>query len=94
MNHTITAIAFSAATALAPIVAATGSAGAATPVRYANCTALNHVYRHGVAYSKTTKDRVRSHTHPAVGMYVNTALYTANAKWLDRDHDYIDCEKV
>ncbi|MBO1767927.1 excalibur calcium-binding domain-containing protein [Allobranchiibius sp. GilTou38] len=63
---------------------------AAAPKTYANCTALNKVYKHGVgrkgAVDKTAGKRVTNFT-------VNTAVYNKNTK-SDRDHDGIACEKA
>lgn len=59
------------------------------PKRYANCTALNRVYKHGVgrkgARDKTSGKRVTNFT-------VNTTVYKLNTK-SDRDKDGIACEK-
>ena len=67
-----------------------GGAGAAvTAKEYANCTALNKVYRHGVgkwgAHDKTTGTPVTSFTR-------NNKVYRLNTK-SDRDKDGIACEK-
>ena len=63
---------------------------AMAPKTYANCTALNKVYKHGVgrkgAVDKTSGKRVTNFT-------VNTAVYNKNTK-SDRDHDGIACEKA
>jgi hypothetical protein len=63
---------------------------AATVTKYKNCTALNKVYKHGVAVKKGVRDktsgkRVTTYT-------VNAKVYAAN-KGLDRDKDGIACEK-
>ena len=56
---------------------------------YANCSALNAVYAHGVgrsgAVDKTSGTKVTN-------FYRNTSLYSRNTK-LDRDKDGIACEK-
>jgi hypothetical protein len=62
------------------------------PVRYANCTALNKVYRHGVAKSSKAKDKVRGKTKPVTTFVVNAKVYQLNIR-LDGDKDGIACEK-
>lgn len=62
------------------------------PVKYANCTALNKVYPHGVAKAKSSKDKVKGKTKPATGFTVNAKVYQLNSK-LDRDKDTVACEK-
>ncbi|MFU8852102.1 excalibur calcium-binding domain-containing protein [Micromonospora sp. SL1-18] len=59
--------------------------------RYANCTALNKVYKHGVG-RKGAKDKVRGKTKPVTNFTVNNAVYAKNTR-LDRDRDGIACEK-
>jgi hypothetical protein len=61
------------------------------PVKYANCAALNAVYRHGVAH-KGAVDHVSGRTYPVTNFTVNTAVYNANTG-RDRDKDGIACEK-
>jgi hypothetical protein len=58
---------------------------------FANCTALNKVYRHGVG-RKGARDRVSGSTKPVTNFTVNNAVYYANTK-SDRDRDGIACEK-
>ena len=58
---------------------------------FANCTALNKVYRHGVG-RKGARDHVSGRTKPVTNFTVNTAIYNANKK-SDRDKDGIACEK-
>lgn len=60
-------------------------------VTYANCTALNRVYPHGVAKVGGV-DRVSGRGTGATGFLVSNALYSANAK-SDRDKDGVACEK-
>ncbi len=77
------------------------SARAADPARsvesmaaarvFANCTALNKVYRHGVG-RKGARDRVSGSSRPVTNFTVNTAVYNANKK-SDRDRDGIACER-
>ena len=79
-----------AALALAGIAATAAPAQATTYPRYANCTALNAKYPHGVGKTGA-RDHVTS-GKPVTTFYVSTGLYTANAR-SDRDHDGIACEK-
>jgi hypothetical protein len=58
---------------------------------FANCTALNKTYRHGVG-RRGARDRVSGSTRPVTKFTVNTAVYNANTK-SDRDKDGIACEK-
>lgn len=62
---------------------------AAKPKKYANCKALNKVYKHGVgrkgAKDKTSGKKVKNFT-------VNNTVYNLNKK-SDRDKDGIACEK-
>lgn len=86
-------VAFSA---LAPASAATPK-----PKSYANCTALNKVYPHGVGRSGA-KDKVGKTTKPVKNFKVSTTVYNLNngphkkgsAEYdLDRDNDGVACEK-
>ncbi|RUR03311.1 excalibur calcium-binding domain-containing protein [Labedella endophytica] len=70
-------------------VAVAGSPFAAKP--FANCTALNKKYPHGVG-KKGAKDKVSGKTKPVTNFTVSTALYNENKK-SDRDKDGIACEK-
>jgi len=68
-----------------------GSANAA--VSYANCTAVNRTYPHGVGQT-----HARDHTSgtPVTSFRHSTKLYNramAHNRGLDRDHDGIACEK-
>lgn len=77
-------------TVVALALLTSGGAGAAvTAKEYANCTALNKVYKHGVgkwgAHDKTTGTPVTSFTR-------NNKVYRLNTK-SDRDKDGIACEK-
>lgn len=58
---------------------------------FANCTALNKTYKHGVG-RKGAKDRVSGTSKRVTNFTVNTAVYNANKK-SDRDKDGIACEK-
>ena len=57
--------------------------------QYANCTALNRVYPHGVG-----KPHAHDHTSgtPVTNFYRSKPLYNANSD-KDRDGDGIACEK-
>lgn len=61
------------------------------PKTYANCTALNKVYAHGVG-RKGAKDKVRGKSKPVTNFTVDTKTYNKNTK-SDRDKDGIACEK-
>lgn len=73
-------------------IAVVASPADAAAKKYANCAALNKVYKHGVA-RKGAKDKVSGHTKPVTNFTVNTAVYTANKAKLDRDKDGVACEK-
>jgi hypothetical protein len=65
-------------------------AEAATAKKYVNCTALNKVYKGGVA-KKGAKDKRASGT-ARYRPHVSNALYEINKK-MDRDKDGIACER-
>jgi hypothetical protein len=80
----------SAAAAVCLTLLTTGGAGAAIPAKdYANCTALNKDYPHGVgkrgAHDKTSSTPVKNFTR-------NNKVYRLNDE-SDRDKDGIACEK-
>jgi hypothetical protein len=58
---------------------------------YANCTALNKTYHHGVGRSGA-HDHVTGSSKPVTNFKVSTAIYNANKK-SDRDKDGVACEK-
>ncbi|WP_213813810.1 excalibur calcium-binding domain-containing protein [Glaciihabitans sp. dw_435] len=58
---------------------------------FANCTALNKTYKHGVG-KKGAKDKVSGKSKPVTNFKVDNALYSANKK-SDRDGDGVACEK-
>ncbi len=58
---------------------------------FANCTALNKVYPHGVG-KPGARDHVSGSTQPVTNFKVSRPLYRAN-KGMDRDGDKIACEK-
>lgn len=66
-------------------------AAAPRPRTYANCTALNHVYPHGVG-KPGARDHVSGHTPPVTTFTRSAAVYALNTK-SDRDRDGIACEK-
>ena len=71
-------------------VSFTKTSNAATGVKtYGNCTALNQDYKGGVARSANVKNvGGKTKFQP----FVSQAIYDANKK-LDRDKDFIACEK-
>ena len=73
------------------LAAAPAQAAPPKPVKYANCAALNKVYKHGVA-KKGGKDKVAKGSKPVTTFTVYTAAYNKNTA-LDRDKDGIACEK-
>jgi hypothetical protein len=58
-------------------------------VKYANCKALNQVYKGGVARSSSVKNKGGKTKYKP---FVSKELYAANTK-LDRDKDLIACER-
>ena len=60
--------------------------------KFANCTALNKVYAHGVGKPDAV-DHVSGHTKKVTNFYPSLSLYKAN-KGSDRDKDGIACEKL
>ncbi|MGE0819448.1 MAG: excalibur calcium-binding domain-containing protein [Candidatus Nanopelagicales bacterium] len=80
-----------AAAAIAPATASSSTiAPTAGATKYKNCTALNKVYPHGLAKSKTVKDKTSG--VPVKNFWVNAKVYAVNTG-LDRDKDGIACEK-
>jgi len=76
-----------------PTVSTSSTAVSATvkPKTYANCTALNKVYKHGVGRAGA-RDKVARGATPVKNFRVNTKVYNLNKK-SDRDKDGIACEK-
>lgn len=64
---------------------------AAAARKFANCTALNRVYPHGVGKNGAV-DRVKGKTKPVTNFTRNNAVYAANTK-SDADKDGVACEK-
>ena len=60
------------------------------PRKYANCAALNKVYKHGVGRTGA-RDHVSGTSKPVTTFKVSTTIYNAN-KGMDRDHDGVACE--
>ena len=75
----------------AAVVSLAGPAEAAAAHKYANCTALNKKYPHGVGRTGA-RDHVSGRTKPVTNFTRNNAVYTANSG-RDRDKDRIACEK-
>ncbi|MGV8884577.1 MAG: excalibur calcium-binding domain-containing protein [Microbacteriaceae bacterium] len=68
-----------------------GSVAGAAGGTFANCTALNKKYPHGVGKSGA-KDKVTGSAKPVKNFTVSTSVYNKNKK-SDRDKDGIACEK-
>lgn len=84
-------VAIATAVVAAPSLAGTANASTVTRAKtYANCTALNKVYPHGVGLKN-------AHDHTSGKPVTNFArlpkVYYANTK-SDRDKDHIACEKA
>lgn len=84
-------VALTAGALLVPSVAPAAEAAYA-PTKYKNCTELNKKYPNGVG-KKGAKDKVSGKTRPVTNFRVDTALYNAQPKTLDRDKDGIACER-
>lgn len=72
------------------------AAKAPTPVKYANCKALNKAHPYGVRAKASTKNKVVSRgrtTLKASRATVNAKTYQLNAARLDADRDGIACER-
>jgi hypothetical protein len=93
MTTKLARVALAALTAVGLIGVAAAPAAAALPKpkKYANCAALNKVYKDGVA-KKGAKDKVKGSTKPVTNFTVYTATYNLN-KARDRDKDGVACEK-
>ena len=73
------------------VVGSADAAAAAAPRTFQNCTALNKVYKHGVARAGA-RDKVSGKAKPVKNFTVDTKTYNLNTK-SDRDKDGIACEK-
>lgn len=82
--------------ALACGVLAPMTANAAIPAKYANCTNLRQYYPHGVGRA-TARDHVTAGSRPVTTWTRSTTAYNTAVHYnagLDRDHDYVACEKA
>jgi hypothetical protein len=70
---------------------AAGTAVAASTPKYANCTAMQRTYPHGVG-RPGARDHVRGSTKPVTNFKVSKPLYDANSR-LDGDKDGVACER-
>lgn len=77
--------------ALGLVVSAAPGSSAAAPKRYKNCADLNKVYPSGVGVPGA-KDKVAGGGRGVTNYTRNTAVYKLN-RGLDRDKDYIACER-
>ena len=83
------------ARASAGVVAFSPTAGAAMPLLYRNCTNYNAKYPHGVGRA-TARDRSKS-GDPVSTFKRSTRLYNLAMSYnrgLDRDKDFVACEKA
>ena len=83
-----------AAAGIAACTLAVGTAGAAVPSLYDNCTNFNKRYPHGVG-KIGARDRTKS-GDPVRTFVRSNRIYRAAMRWnddLDRDKDGIACEK-
>ena len=87
----VVTLGFSALLALGSL-GAPAADGAVTAKAYANCTALNKVYPHGVG-RKNAHDHVSGSTRPVTNFRHSNKLYRLNKK-SDRDGDKVACEKL
>ncbi|RCK70490.1 calcium-binding protein [Desertihabitans brevis] len=95
------AVLASAALLALPTAGTVEAASSPKPKSYANCTALNKVYPHGVGKAKA-KDKVSGKSKPVTNFRKSDKVYSYNdggskrykgEKDLDRDNDGIACEK-
>jgi hypothetical protein len=90
MMKKVIALLCSVALILGFLSTSTGVATAKTKiVKYANCKALNQVYKGGVARSSSVKNKGGKTKYKP---FVSKELYDANKK-SDRDKDLIACER-
>ena len=92
MNRCATAL---AVVAVAASVGVAVPASASIPSKYANCTNLNRYYPHGVGRT-TARDHVAAGAKPVTTWKHDTIAYNLAMHYnrgLDRDHDYIACER-
>ena len=92
MNCSVTGL---AVVAVAASVGLAVPASASIPSKYANCTNLNRDYPHGVGRA-TARDHVAAGATPVTTWKHDTTAYNTAMHFnrgLDRDHDYIACER-
>lgn len=83
----------SAVLSIGVLAAPVADAAASKPPQvFAKCTQLNAVYPHGVGKTGAHDKSKSKNFRPVTNFKVDTRLYQANAKKLDRDHDGIACE--
>jgi hypothetical protein len=83
------------AAAVFALVPSTGAHAAVPTSAYANCTALNAVYAHGIG-TASAADRVTGRSTPVTTFRRDTAGYRRalqHNRGLDRDKDGVACEK-
>ena len=73
------------------LLAAPASAALPRPKTYANCTALNKVFPHGIGKTGA-RDKTGASSKPVTTFTRHDATYRLNTK-SDRDKDGIACEK-
>jgi hypothetical protein len=86
----------SSAPASTDAVALSPTAAAAMPLLYRNCTNYNAKYPHGVGRA-TARDKTRSGTPPVRTFKRSTRVFNlamSYNKGLDRDKDFVACEKA
>ena len=74
---------------VATLSALSGVSPAAAATHYANCNALHHAHRYGVAKSNAAANKQVNSNH--YRPFVSLSLYNANSG-LDRDKDGTACE--
>jgi Excalibur calcium-binding domain len=90
-----TSVGLTAATGIAACMLGMGTAGAAAPALYKNCTNFNKRYPHGVG-KLGARDRTSGGDDPVTNFKRSTVIYNRAMSYnrgLDRDKDRIACEK-
>ncbi len=90
MRRTLAGVISVGLVAMLGAVSAEAASAAPTPKRYANCTALNKVYPHGVGRTAAARDKTSGVR--VTNFKVSKAVYDLNTA-RDRDKDKIACEK-
>jgi hypothetical protein len=83
------------AAAFGAVLVPAATAHASVPAKYANCTNLHRTYPHGVGRA-TARDRVATGGRPVTTWRRDTAAYNLAIRYnrgLDRDRDFVACEK-